>query len=156
MLASTRARALASSSRARSRARLGVADLDLQALAGAGLLGDRPEGLEGARLLLDLEGRRVAQRRQRLARLLADEAVELGGELVHPRDVGLLAGEQVLGRGQVVEPERAELLVGVGLGLAQLGLHLGAAAQPAVDLDVAELALHPVAPAQPERDERRG
>ena len=92
-----------------------VADLDLEALARAGLLGDRPEGLERAGLLLDLEGRRVAQRRQRLARLLADEPVELGGQLVHPRDVRVLACEQVLGGREVVEAERAELLLRVGL-----------------------------------------
>src|SRR6185369_8503440 len=66
-----------------------VADLDLQSLAGAWLLGDGPEGVDRARLLLDLEGRGIAQRRQRLARLLADEPVELGGQLVHPRDMGL-------------------------------------------------------------------
>ena len=53
--------------------------------------------------------------------------------------MGLLAGEQVLGRREVVEPEGAELPLGVRLGLAELRLHLGAAAQPAVDLDVAQL-----------------
>ena len=68
-----------------------VADLDLQALPGARLLGDRPERLEGAGLLLDLQGGGVALRAERLARLLADESVQLGGELIHPGDVRLLA-----------------------------------------------------------------
>ncbi len=40
---------------------------------------------------------------ERLARLLADQPVELGGQLVHPRDVGLLAAEQVLRGREVVE-----------------------------------------------------
>ena len=90
---------------------LRVADLDLEPLAGSRLLGDRPERLEGAGLLLDLERGRVAQRRQGLAWLLADEAVELGRQLVHPGDMRLLAGEQVLGRREVVEPQRRRAAV---------------------------------------------
>ena len=69
-------------------------------------------------------------------------------------DVRLLAGEQVLGRRHVLQPERLELLGHVRLGLAQLLLHVGAAAQPAIDLDVAQLLLQPVAPAQPQGDGR--
>ena len=45
---------------------------------------------------------------ERLGRLLADEAVELGGQPVDLGDVGLLARQQVLGGRQVVEAERAE------------------------------------------------
>ena len=48
-------------------------------------------------------------------------------------------GQQVLRRRQVLEPERAELLLGVRLGLRELRLHLRAAAQASVDLDVAHL-----------------
>ena len=43
--------------------RLEVADLDLEPLARPRLAGDRTERLEGVRLLLDLEGRRVARGR---------------------------------------------------------------------------------------------
>ena len=75
-----------------------VADLDLQALAGTRFLGDRAERLERARLLRDLERRGVALGRQRLARLLADEALELGGQPVDLGGVRLLAREEVLRR----------------------------------------------------------
>ena len=44
-------------------------------------------------LLLDLEGRRIAQARQRVGRLLADEAVELSLQAIDPGDV-LLLGRQ--------------------------------------------------------------
>ena len=138
-LASTRARALASSSRARSSAGLLVADLHLQALPGARLASDRAERLEGARLLLDLQGRGVAQRRQRLARLLADQPVRAAPS---SRSIWRRApprGQQVLGLGQVGQPERPELLLEAGLGQAQLGFHLRATAQAPIDLDVAEL-----------------
>src|SRR5207249_2745114 len=57
-----------------------IADLDLEPLPGPRLFRDRPERLERVRLLLDLERCRVAVRRQRVGRFLADEAVELGGE----------------------------------------------------------------------------
>ena len=68
-----------------------VADLDLEPLAGAGLLGDRPERLERARLLRDLERSRVALRGERARRLLADESLELRGQPVDLGDVRLLA-----------------------------------------------------------------
>ena len=66
----------------------------------------------------------------------------------------LLGGQERLGGGEIVEPDALELLVRVGLGQLELLLHLGAPAQPPVDLDVAELGLHPVAAPQPPRDER--
>ncbi len=86
---------------------LRVADLDLEALARPRLLGDRSERIERAGLLFDLERGGVAQRGQRLARLLADEAVELSLESLDLGDMGFLAAEQVLRLGQVRQPERA-------------------------------------------------
>ena len=77
--------------------------LDLESLAGTRLLGDRPEGLEGARLLFDLERGGVPQAGQGLARLLADETVQLGIQLLDLLDVRLFAGEQVLGGRHVVQ-----------------------------------------------------
>ena len=127
--------------------------LDLEPLPGARLLGDRPERLEGAVLLLDLERGGVAQRRQGLARLLADEAVELGVQLLDLLDVGLLAGEQVLGGRHVVQAERLELLLLVRLEHEELFLEVRSTAQSAVDLDVAELGLHLRAAPEPEGDD---
>src|SRR5580765_461711 len=57
---------------------LEIANLDFQALAGTRLAGDRPDLLERMRLLLDLEGGRVAHARQGVGLLVADEAIELG------------------------------------------------------------------------------
>ncbi len=94
-------------------------------------------------------------RRERLARFLADQAVELGRQLVDLGDVRLLAAEEVLGGRQVVETECAELRDGVGLGLAKLRLHLRSAAQASIDLDVAELLLHLRVATEPESDERQ-
>ena len=105
-------------------------------------------------LLFDVEGGGIARLRQGCDRLGADEALELRLELADPLDVRLLAGKQVLGRRHVLQPERLELLGHVRLGLAQLLLHVGAAAQAAIDVDVAELLLQPVAPAQPQGDGR--
>ena len=130
-----------------------VADLDLQPLARPRLLRDRSQVLERARLLVDLVRRRVAQPSERLAWLLADEPIELCGQLIHPSDVGFLFAEHVLGGRQVIETERAQLLDGVGLGLLQLGLHLGATAEAAIDLDVPELLLHLRPAPEPEGDE---
>ena len=76
---------------------LGVGDLDLEALAGPGLLGDRPEGLERRGLLLDLERRGVAAPGQRLQRLLPDEARQAGATRLDLGDVRLLLGEPGLG-----------------------------------------------------------
>ena len=89
-----------------------------------------------------------------VGRLLADEPVELGRKPLDPSGVLLLGGEHGFRGGQVVEADAGQLLVGVGLALLELLLHVGAAAEAAVDLDVAELGLHPIAPAQPPRDER--
>ena len=72
---------------------LEITDLDLEPFSGPRLAGDRPELLEGVGLLLDLEGRRIAQARQRVGRLLADEAVELSLQAIDPGDV-LLLGRQ--------------------------------------------------------------
>ena len=132
--------------------RLLVADLHLEPFASPRLLGDGPERLERMRLLLDLQRRGIAQGREGLARLLADEAVQLGAEHIHRRDVRLLAAQEVLGLGDLGQAEGSELLLGVRLRLAQLGLHLGTTAQTAVDLDVAQLGLHPVAATEPQRD----
>ena len=67
-------------------------------------------------------------------------------------DVGLLAGEQVLGLGQVGQPERAELRRRLQLALDELGLHVRPAAQAPVDLDVAQLGLLVHAAAEPQGD----
>ncbi len=118
-----------------------VADLRLEPFAGPRLPGDRPERGEGAPLLLDLEGRRITERRQRLGRLPPDEAVELGGQLVDVGDVGLLLVKQRFGGGDVGQADRRELGLRVELGLAQLLLDLGAAPKAAVDLLAGKLFL---------------
>ena len=120
---------------------LRVPDLHLQALAGAGLLGDRPEPLEGAGLLLDLERRRVPLRGQHVRRLPAHEAVELRGEDLDLGDVGLLRREERLRRVHVRQLEPGQLVRQLQLPLLELLLDLGSAAQAAVDLDVTELFL---------------
>ena len=119
-----------------------VADLHLQALPSARLAGDRAKRLEGARLLFDLQGRCIAHGRQRLARLLANQPIQLCLESLDLADVRLLAGEQVLGLGEVGQSERLELLLQAGFGQAQLGFHLRSTAQASIDLDIAELPLH--------------
>ena len=86
--------------------RLRVPDHRLEALPGARLAGDRPELVEGARLLVDLEGRRVAERGQGLGRLAPDEALEAGRQLVDPGDVVLLGREERLGGGEVGQVRR--------------------------------------------------
>ena len=120
-----------------------VAHLDLQALARPGLLRDRPQRLEGAGLLLDLEGRRVAERRERRDGLLADEPVELGPGPLDRLDVGVLAGEEVLRGGRILDLDRGELGCEVRLAAPEVVLELGAAPQAAGDLVVAELLLAP-------------
>ena len=87
-------------------------------------------------------------------RLLADEALELGGQPVDLGDVRLLAGEQVLRLGEVGQPERRRAAPRPSPRVLELGLHLRAAAQPAVDLDVAQLGLQPIAAAEPQGDRR--
>ena len=87
-----------------------------------------------------------------VGRLLADQTLELAGQSLDLADVLLLARQQVLGLGKVGQAERSELALGPRLGIAQLRLHLGPAAQPSVDLDVAHLGLELVAPPQPQRD----
>jgi len=68
--------------------------------------------------------------------------------------MGLLAGQQLLGLGEVGQADQPELRLRLELGIDQFGLHLGTAAQPPVDLDVAHLRLELVAAPQPERDGR--
>ena len=65
----------------------------------------------------------------------------------------LLGGEQRLGGREVGQAEPGELLLGVGLGLAELCLHLGPPTQAPVDLDVAHLLVDAVAAAEPPRHE---
>ena len=57
---------------------LRIVDLDLQTLARTRLLGDRPQMLERSGLLFDLEGRGVAERRQRFRRFPPNEPPKLG------------------------------------------------------------------------------
>jgi hypothetical protein len=64
-----------------------------------------------------------------------------------------LRGEQGVGSREVRQVEGLQLRRGVGPGLAELRLHLGAAAKSPVDLDVAQLLLDSVAPAEPPRHE---
>ena len=120
--------------------RLLVADLDLEALARARLLGDRPERLERARLLLDLERGGVARGRQRLAAAPCRPGRRAGpsggrsGRRAPPRGP---AGPRRRRRSS--SPKVPSRRRDLRLDLAELRLHLGAAAQAPVDLDVAQL-----------------
>src|SRR5439155_14864069 len=105
-----------------------ISDLDLESLAGARLAGDRPERVESARLLFDLEGRGIADWGERLAWLLADQPAELSLEALDLGNVRLLARQQVLGLRHVRQPDGPELLLETRLGQSELGLHLGSAA----------------------------
>src|SRR5213076_524680 len=67
---------------------------DFESLTGPRLLGNRAECLEGVGLLLHLEGRRVAHRREGVDRLLPHEALELAGQPLDQLDVLLLAMEE--------------------------------------------------------------
>ncbi len=129
-----------------------IVDLDLESLASPGLAGDRAQGIERARLLLDLEGGRVTLDRQRVARLLADQSVELGLESIDRGDVRVLARQQVLRLGQVGQSDRPQLLLETGLGEPQFGFHLGAPAEPSIDLHVAQLPVHLIVTPEPPRD----
>ena len=139
-LASTLARAFASSSRAPLERRLLVADLDLQTLAGARLLGDRPEGLERAGLLRDLQGGGVAR------------AGSVSGGSLPTSPSSCAASTSIWATCASSRASRSSAVGEVGQARAprgccarsasttgELGLHLGAAAEAPVDLDVAEL-----------------
>ena len=130
-----------------------VADLDLEALAGTRLLGDRAERLERAASSAAISSAAASRvGTSDSGGSLPTSPSSWAASTVDLRDVRLLAGEQVLGRREVGEPERPEPLGGLRLDDGQLGLHLGSTAQPAVDLDVAQLGAHVVAAAQPQRD----
>ena len=132
-----------------------VAHLDLEPLAGARLLGDRPERLERARLLRDLERGGVARARR---------ACPVGSLPTRPsswafsRSIWATWASSRASRasavGEIRQADRSELAARLGLGVLELGLHVRPAAQPPVDLDVAHLGLHLVAPPQPQRDAR--
>ena len=155
---STRARASASSSRARSSWRSASRDLDLEPLAGPRLLGDRAERVQRGGLLLDLEGRGVAQVREPVAAARRRRGPSSRARRRSiSRDVGLLGGEPLLGLGGDVRPPSASRSVAssacVGL---ELLLDVRPAPQPAVDLDVAQVLLLRRSPRrrQPARERR--
>ena len=118
-----------------------VADLDLEPLAGARLLGDRPERLERAGLLLDLERRRVARsaRASRAApcrrALRAAPRAGRSGRRAPPR---ARAGPRPSARS--ARPSVPSCCSRPASVSRELGLHLGSAAETPVDLDVAQLA----------------
>ena len=108
-VASTRARAFASSSRARSSAPSWSRTSTSRRSRARGSLAIGPR-LSRALVFWAISRAAVSRDLVSVARrLLADETVELGGQLVDPADVGFLAAEQSLGRGKVVEPEGPEL-----------------------------------------------
>ena len=133
-----------------------IPDLDLEALASARLLGDRAERIEGAGLLLDLEGGCVALRRQLSDGSLPTSPSSCAVRAFDLGDVRLLAAEHLLGLGQVGQAQRTELRRDLDLESTELRLHLGAAAQAPVDLDIAQLGLHLVAAPEPEGDGGEG
>ena len=136
------------------RASFRVRDLDLETLAGARLAGDRAQGIERGRLLLDLQGRDVPPTGHRVDRFVADEPAEARAALVDLGDVRLLEAEALLGLGGAGQVQADEQRVALGLGDAQVLLDLGAAAEATVDLLVAELLLGLVAAAQPDGHHR--
>ena len=77
---------------------------------------------------------RVAQVGQRLGRLAADEALELGPEPEDVADVGLLGGDEVLHGGEVRQLQRGEEVREGDLLHLELLLEHRPAAQPALDL----------------------
>ena len=116
-----------------------------------------PSASSARGLLLDLEGGRVAQVGQRLGRLLADEARRAGHAAGRSRRRAP-ARRRAAPRRRRGPSGRAPRAAGrrVGLALLELLLHLGAAAQPAVDLDVAQLRLASGRPAAATSRRTRG
>ena len=119
--------------------RVALPDLRLELFASSGVVGDRPEGRNGGRLLLHLQGCPVAQLGNAATGLPGRKGRDLDLQRRDLLPARLLAREQLLGRCDIRHAKLAQDVLDPGLGHAQTFLGPDATLAPQRPIPLARL-----------------